>query len=216
MDAFGWFTEDRYGYDRNYGIVDQNWHRFAAKYNIWQKSHVDGTQCAVDYWRDANGNVQNYQRRRRGRVLPRTRDTGLPIPDPERAAVHQERRRAGRAPRRDGDGTEDECEFKDVNGNVVNPGSRCDEFTNKCDIPLYDRTTKTTPLVLRPQLGAGPLRVDRPRRSTRGTSRSSAPCSSARRSRRPASIIDIGQTAPAVPDERGRPHRRPAERDDRP
>ncbi len=60
MNAFGWFTQDRFGYDRNYGILDQNWHRFAARYNVWQKSHVDGTQCAVDAWRDANGNPQNY------------------------------------------------------------------------------------------------------------------------------------------------------------
>ena len=50
----------------------------------------------------------------------------------------------------DNDGTEDECEFKDASGNVVNPGSRCDEFKNKCDIPLYDRTTKTTPLYYGP------------------------------------------------------------------
>ena len=35
MNAFGWFTTDRYGYERNYGIVDQQWHRFATKYNIW-------------------------------------------------------------------------------------------------------------------------------------------------------------------------------------
>ena len=50
----------------------------------------------------------------------------------------------------DKDGTEDECEFKDASGAVVNPGSRCDEVTNKCDIPLYDRTTKTTPLYYGP------------------------------------------------------------------
>ena len=50
----------------------------------------------------------------------------------------------------DVDGTEDECEFKDATGNVVNPGSRCDEFTNKCDIPLYDRKTKTIPLYFGP------------------------------------------------------------------
>ncbi len=149
MNAFGWFTEDRFGYDRNYGIVDQDWHRFAAKFNIWQKSHVDGTQCAIDEWRDSSGNVQNYRVDSTGNyVLDAT--TGLPIPDPSGqpftlSAVGQDVHRD-----LDKDGTEDECEFKDANGVVVNPGSRCDEFKNKCDIPLYDRTTKTTPLYYGP------------------------------------------------------------------
>src|SRR6185312_6324244 len=51
----------------------------------------------------------------------------------------------------DGDGTEDECEFRNSSGVVVNPGSRCDEFTNKCDIPLYDRQSKTIPFYYGPQ-----------------------------------------------------------------
>ncbi len=50
----------------------------------------------------------------------------------------------------DHEGTEDECQFTDSGGNVVNPGSRCDEFKNKCDIPLYLRQTKTTPLYYGP------------------------------------------------------------------
>jgi hypothetical protein len=33
---------------------------------------------------------------------------------------------------------------------VVNPGSRCDEFTNKCDLPLYLRQTKTIPFYYGP------------------------------------------------------------------
>jgi hypothetical protein len=149
MNAFGYFTVDRYGYDRNYGIVDQQWHRFVTKYNIWQKSHVDGTQCAIDAWRDASGNVQNYEVDATGRTMfdPHT---GLPIPDPNgqpftKSAVGQDVHRDT-----DNDGTEDECQFTDSSGHVVNPGSRCDEFTNKCDIPLYDRTTKTTPLYFGP------------------------------------------------------------------
>ncbi len=149
MDAFGWFTVDRYGYDRNYGIVDQQWHRFATKYNIWQKSHVQGTQCAVDAWRDAAGNVQNYKVDASG-ITVLDPATGLPIPDPNGqpftlSAVGQDVHRDA-----DLDGTEDECEFRDSKHNVVNPGSRCDEFTRKCDIPLYDRTTKTTPLYFGP------------------------------------------------------------------
>jgi hypothetical protein len=158
MAAFGWFTEDRFGYERNYGILDQNWHRFATKYNIWQQSHVQGTQCAIDAWRDANGNVQNYKVDADGNYVT-DKTTGLPIPDPNGKPftlsapgldVHRDV---------DGDGTEDECQFTDSGaipssglptGNQFHPGSRCDEFKNKCDIPLYQRTTKTTPLYYGP------------------------------------------------------------------
>ena len=40
MQDFGFFTSDRYGYDRRYGIIDQKWHRFADRWNIWEKSHA--------------------------------------------------------------------------------------------------------------------------------------------------------------------------------
>ena len=47
FSAFGIFYGERFGYARNYGIVDDQWHRFAARYNIWEKSHAyqeaDGT-----------------------------------------------------------------------------------------------------------------------------------------------------------------------------
>ena len=33
-------TLDRSGYDRNYGIVDDTWHIYQQKYNIWDKSHT--------------------------------------------------------------------------------------------------------------------------------------------------------------------------------
>jgi hypothetical protein len=160
MNAFGWFTEDRFGFDRDYGIVDQDWHRFAAKYQIWAQdpktgaaTHVPGTQCAVDAWRDANGNVQNYEVNAAGLYVTDS-TTGLPIPDPNgqpftRSAVGQDVHRD-----LDGDGTEDECQFNGIGPDgkpgVVNPGSRCDEFSNKCDIPLYLRTTKTTPMYYGP------------------------------------------------------------------
>ncbi len=149
MNAFGWFTVDRFGYDRNYGIVDQNWHRFAAKYQIWQKTHVDGAECAVDSWRDANGNVQKYKVDSSGGFYTDPK-TGLPIPDASGQPftlscvgcdVHRDA---------DGDGTEDECQFTDAQGNVVNQGSRCDEFSRKCDLPLYERKTKTTPFYYGP------------------------------------------------------------------
>jgi hypothetical protein len=149
MDAFGWFTQDRFGYDRNYGILDQDWHRFPARYNVWQSSHVQGSQCAVDAWRDANGNVQNYAVTSAGNYKFDP-VTGLPIPDPSgqpftKSAVGADVHRDV-----DQDGTEDECQFTDSAGQVVNPGSRCDEFTNKCDLPLYARKTKTTPLYYGP------------------------------------------------------------------
>ncbi len=45
MNAFGVFTRDRLGWDRNYGVVDDKWHRFAQRYNIWQATHSD-ENCA--------------------------------------------------------------------------------------------------------------------------------------------------------------------------
>ena len=58
MSAFGMFTTgtlapDRLGYDRNLGVVDSKWKRFASRHNIWQSSHVknaDGAPkvCAED------------------------------------------------------------------------------------------------------------------------------------------------------------------------
>lgn len=150
MSAFGWFEEDRYGYDRNYGIVDQKWHRFAAKYNIWKKSHVDGSQCAIDRWRDASGNVARYKVGSDGNFVADP-TTGLPVPDPNgqpytKSAVGQDVHRDT-----NGNKTEDECEFYDANMTLQNPGSRCDEFTNKCDIPLYARTAKTIPFYYGPR-----------------------------------------------------------------
>ena len=41
MDMFGMFTTaERRGYERNYGIVDDKWYRFASRHNIWQESHA--------------------------------------------------------------------------------------------------------------------------------------------------------------------------------
>jgi hypothetical protein len=49
MEIFGFFTDDRYGYDRRYGIVDDKWHRFISRWNIWQKSHADPKlTCNID------------------------------------------------------------------------------------------------------------------------------------------------------------------------
>ncbi|AUX24750.1 hypothetical protein SOCEGT47_052890 [Sorangium cellulosum] len=40
FQAFGIFNFDyRYGYERNYGMLDNQWRRFAARYNLWKRSH---------------------------------------------------------------------------------------------------------------------------------------------------------------------------------
>ncbi len=39
FQAFGAFTADRYGYARNYGMTDTDWHRFIARYDLWDRSH---------------------------------------------------------------------------------------------------------------------------------------------------------------------------------
>jgi hypothetical protein len=153
MAAFGWFTEDRFGYDRNYGtVLDQNWHRYAAKYNFWQQSHITGSQCAVDYYRDAQGNVQKYQTDGAGNFLTDA-TTGLPIlanpgdpngqPYPSTPAGADPHRLAS-----DGK-TEAECAFSatDANGDttVVHPGAYCDVTMNKCALPLRERHFRTIP-----------------------------------------------------------------------
>jgi hypothetical protein len=65
MDMFGWFTVDRLGYDRRYGVVDDKWHRFAARWNLFHRSHVDPmvacataetTPIGADPHRDDNAN----------------------------------------------------------------------------------------------------------------------------------------------------------------
>lgn len=40
MNSFGIFTQDRMGWDNRYGIIDNEWRRFAQRYNIWMKSHT--------------------------------------------------------------------------------------------------------------------------------------------------------------------------------
>ncbi|MBI5610462.1 MAG: hypothetical protein HY902_16410, partial [Deltaproteobacteria bacterium] len=101
MDIAGLFTQDRFGFEKGYGVVDDKWHRFAARWNLYQKSHAS-TVCGID--------------------------------TPLGASVHRDA---------DGDGTEDECA-------AVGHGSRCDEFRQKCTIPLRDRTIKTLPWYVNP------------------------------------------------------------------
>ncbi|MFO0675236.1 MAG: hypothetical protein U0169_01800, partial [Polyangiaceae bacterium] len=148
QDAFGWFLVERYGYDRNYGPTDDRLHRFAAKYNIWEKSHTEGTQCNIDAWRDAADQVIKYKTNADGAFLTDP-TTGLPIVaaanDPSgkpftKSKIGLEAKRDD-----DGNGTEDECEFFNKNQELQNPGSRCDTFSHKCTIPTYARKIKTIP-----------------------------------------------------------------------
>ncbi len=39
FQAFGGFYNERYGYARNYGMTDAQWHRMLNRYNIWERSH---------------------------------------------------------------------------------------------------------------------------------------------------------------------------------
>jgi hypothetical protein len=100
MEMFGFFTSDRYGYDRRYGVIDEKWHRYAARWNVYEKSH-DARRLAC----------------------------ATPELTPAGADVHRDL---------NNNGTEDECED-------VGRGSRCDEATHLCTIPLRDRRIKTIP-----------------------------------------------------------------------
>jgi len=39
FQAYGGFYVERYGFERNYGMSDQKWRRFLARYPIWERSH---------------------------------------------------------------------------------------------------------------------------------------------------------------------------------
>lgn len=41
FSLFGTFNRDRYGFNRQYEILDKNWHRLMARHNLWNKSHDD-------------------------------------------------------------------------------------------------------------------------------------------------------------------------------
>ncbi len=146
MSAFGYFTTERFGYDRDYGVQDKQWHRFANRYNIWEKSHVAGSQCNVDFWRDADGNVGKYKLGEDGKPIFDQNNHPIADPDGKPIAVTP----PGADPNRDlvdRDGTpgpnktSDECEFADPGLK----GSRCDVISRKCTIPPYSRKTRVIP-----------------------------------------------------------------------
>jgi hypothetical protein len=42
---FGTFNRDRFGFSRQYELLDKNWHRLVARHNIWKKSHANDQDC---------------------------------------------------------------------------------------------------------------------------------------------------------------------------
>jgi hypothetical protein len=42
---FGTFNRDRYGFSRQYEILDKHWHRMVGRHNLWKKSHTDKNEC---------------------------------------------------------------------------------------------------------------------------------------------------------------------------
>jgi len=154
MYSFGWFTEDRFGYDRNYGVIDQNWHRYAAKHNIWQQSHITGSQCAVDYYRDANGNVEQFKVDSNGNFLTDP-TSGLPIlatPGDPTAQPYPSTPVGADPNRLASDGlTAQECSFTNSSMTIVHPGAYCDVSSNKCALSLNERSLRTIPWYYGPQ-----------------------------------------------------------------
>jgi len=160
QETFGAFYSDRYGYERNYGILDTQWHRLAAKYNMFERSHIsqkaDGgkelfAQCNVDFWRDENGDIMKFKTAGTGFASDPT--TGLPIPDPNgkpmpgSSVAAGQARNANRWKILDGNEnkTDDECEFKDAKGALLHAGARCDTVARRCSLPLHERKTKVIP-----------------------------------------------------------------------
>jgi hypothetical protein len=117
FQAFGIFETERTGYARDYGMTDNQWHKFASRYNIWERSH---------YYDDPEAMT--------GQQACATKETtetptGDPTADPNRDT--------------DNNGTADECEF--VAQATGFGGSRCDIFTKKCTLPYQARKVITTP-----------------------------------------------------------------------
>lgn len=136
FSSFGIFYGERHGYARNYGIVDDKWHRFAARYNIWERSHAyepeeEGGECPAGWVPSADfpGECE---------VPCYTSDKTPPSGDPNRDCGDSVESCSSVAPDPTniiGNGTADECE-------LVGNGSQCDQFKQKCTLPLQERTAK--------------------------------------------------------------------------
>ncbi|MBI4704710.1 MAG: hypothetical protein HY744_26710 [Deltaproteobacteria bacterium] len=130
--AYGAFYKERYGFDLNFGMSDDKWRRFVARHNIWERSHA-------------------Y-------LYPDTMQVPAPCYTPASTLP-------GQSPHRDvnKDGTEDECQTFFTDGTIkygrfvdrdgdgpgteevwveTGPGSRCDEFRQRCTLPYQKRVPK--------------------------------------------------------------------------
>ena len=149
--AFGIFTNDRYGYARNYGMTDVDWHRFASRYNIWDKSHAyqpaSGTTCP-DGWVPSTDQYGKPDYTGQCVVACFTPDKTGPGQDPNRDTTDE----TGSGPP---NGTADECEAVTA---VFGPGSTCDKFKQKCTLPYAKRTEK--PIVWHVSKGSNQIYFD--------------------------------------------------------
>jgi hypothetical protein len=120
FQAYGAFYEERYGYARNYGMVDEKWHRLIDRYNIWERSHWYKDPATM------TGAVECY--------VPQS-ECQKRVSDP--SAVQCVGTPYGADPNRDenGDGIVDECAS-------VGAGSVCDSLSQKCTLPFKDRVQK--------------------------------------------------------------------------
>jgi hypothetical protein len=128
--TLGAFNLDaRRTYARNYGLLDQEWYRFIARYNVWDRSHFYTDPVKMT-----------------GSIACSTQNTtavatGDPTSDPNRDT--------------DGDGTADECQgvsaYFDQQAQAAGTGqsdpaghgARCDIFTQKCTLPYRKRQAHT-------------------------------------------------------------------------
>ncbi len=141
--------------------------------------------------------------------------SGLPIPDPAGqpftlSAVGQDVHRD-----LDHDGTEDECEFKNSSGRRRQPGFAMRRGQEQVRHPALRSDHEDDAALLRSHVGAGPLRDDgagaqlvEHRGEARGAARQGGRGDPGQRRR--------GADVARLPDERGGPSRRSAERDHRP
>jgi len=132
--AIGPFTTERFGYARNYGIVDDQWHRFASRYNIWEKSHAykeeaDGCPSGWVASTDFPGQCEHpcYTAETTPPGMDPNRDFGDKLNSWESATSDPYKI--------SGNGTADECED-------VGAGSQCDPYKQKCTMPYAERTPK--------------------------------------------------------------------------
>jgi hypothetical protein len=131
FQAYGGFYQDRFGYERNYGMTDDKWRRFLNRYQIWNRSHYYDNPADLEgpvecFTPDVNaqyGNDPNADEEKDG-----TADQCWEVvPHLAKAAGECE-------------GMSDEDCYWDMNEEFG--GSQCDTFKQKCTLPYRHRTLK--------------------------------------------------------------------------